>query len=161
MSESQTPSQEKRKSKTVCVEDPALTMVEPDTVTPSQFFDKGLADCSLVPEKRLMLAVLEDAIASFQRNTIQTKKKLTESGEEFDVELWLESDDMSWPFSFASICQALNMEPEYLRKGLSSWKDRAATQTSAGQIYRFPFRRVNGRRHSINAKRERRRVRAS
>ncbi len=158
MNQSQPDTQEKRKSKTVCVEDPALTMVEPDTVTPAQFFDKGLADCSLVPEKRLMLAVLEDAIASFQRNTIQ-EKKTADASEELDVDAWLDSDDMTWPFSFMSICQALNMEPEYLRKGLSNWRDRAATQKSAGQVYRFPFRRVNGRRHSINAKRERKRVR--
>lgn len=163
MQESQTDTQQTqqaRKSRTVCVEDPALTMVEPDTVTPSQFFDKGLTDCSLVPEKRLMLAVLEDAIASFQRNTIQ-EQKTAEASDELDVDAWLDSDDLSWPFSFASICQALNMEPEYLRKGLSNWRDRAATQKSAGQVYRFPFRRVNGRRHSINAKRERKRIRHS
>jgi len=66
---------------------------------------------------------------------------------------------MSWPFSFASICQALDMEPEYLRRGLKTWRDRAAQQGAKGQVYRFPFRRVNGRRHSINAKRERRKVR--
>ncbi len=148
----------KRESKTVCVEDPALTMVEPDTVTPAQFYDRSTGECGLVPEKRLMLAVLEDAIASFQRNCIQPRQ--TENGaDDIDVEAWLESDDMSWPFSFASICQALNMEPEYLRKGLSHWRRRAVTQNATGQVYRFPFRRVNGRRHSINAKRERRRMR--
>ena len=75
------------------------------------------------------------------------------------METWLDSDDMSWPFSFASICQALDMEPEYLRRGLRYWRDRAAQQGTKGQVYRFPFRRVNGRRHSINAKRERRKVR--
>lgn len=149
---------EPRKSKTVCVEDPALTMVEPDTMTPLQFYDRIFAEASLVPEKRLMLAVLEDAIASFQRAFIQPRIAL-EEGEDFDVEEWLESDDMSWPFSFASICQALDMEPEYLRTGLRDWRSRAQREGMKGQIYRFPFRRVNGRRHSINAKRERKRIR--
>ena len=144
------------KSKTVCVEDPAVTMVEPDTMTPLQFFDRALTESTLVPEKRLMLAVLEDAIASFQRNFIQARH--SHDAEDYDVESWLESDDMSWPFSFASICQALDMEPEYLRRGLRSWRDRAESQGSRGQVYRFPFRRVNGRRHSINAKRERRKL---
>ncbi|HEY2772898.1 MAG TPA: hypothetical protein VGK20_02470 [Candidatus Binatia bacterium] len=149
---------EPRKSKTVCVEDPATTMVEPDTMTPLQFYDRIFAEASLVPEKRLMLAVLEDAIASFQRAFIQPKVML-EDAEDFDVEAWLQSDDMSWPFSFASICQALDMEPEYLRVGLADWRSRAQRDGMKGQVYRFPFRRVNGRRHSINAKRERRRVR--
>ena len=152
------PVQEQRKSKTVCVEDPALTMVEPDTMTPLQFYDRIFAEACLVPEKRLMLAVLEDAIASFQRAFIQPRIP-TEEFEDNDVEAWLDSDDMSWPFSFASICQALDMEPEYLRTGLRTWRERAQRSGMTGQVYRFPFRRVNGRRHSINAKRERKRIR--
>ena len=142
---------------TVCVADPATTMVEPDTLTPAQFFDRQFTESTLVPEKRLMLAVLEDAIASFQRNFIQPRQ--VDEGSEGDVESWLDSDDMSWPFSFASICEALDMEPEYLRRGLRNWRDRTASQNVSGQVYRFPFRRVNGRRHSINAKRERHKAR--
>jgi hypothetical protein len=157
MSEATKSTQEPRKSRTVCVEDPAVTMVEPDTMTPSQFFDRVFTESTLVPEKRLMLAVLEDAIASFQRNFIQARA--TQEGDDGDVENWLASDDMTWPFSFASICQALDMEPEYLRRGLHSWRDRTERAGARGQVYRFPFRRVNGRRHSINAKRERRKVR--
>lgn len=149
--------EQKRKSRTVCVEDPAITMVEPDTMTPSQFFESVFAESSLVPEKRLMLAVLEDAIASFQRNFIQSRS--TDDSNDCEVEVWLDSDDMSWPFSFASICQALDMEPEYLRRGLQSWRSRAEHQGAQGSVYRFPFRRVNGRRHSINAKRERKKTR--
>lgn len=43
MSEQQkTETVEPRKSRTVCIEDPALTMVEPDTVSPAQFFTRPL-----------------------------------------------------------------------------------------------------------------------
>lgn len=133
-------------------------MVEPDTMTPLQFYDRIFAEASLVPEKRLMLAVLEDAIATFQRAAIQPNAA-TDDSDDFDVEAWLESDDMGWPFSFASICQALDMEPDYLRTGLARWRSNAQREGIKGQVYRFPFRRVNGRRHSINAKRERKRVR--
>lgn len=157
MNEVRKSTEEKPKSRTVCVEDPAVTMVEPDTMTPSQYFERIFTESTLLPEKRLMLAVLEDAIASFQRNFIQQRG--TSETEDFDVETWLDSDDMSWPFSFASICQALDMEPEYLRRGLKTWRDRAQEAGTSGQVYRFPFRRVNGRRHSINAKRERRKIR--
>ncbi len=148
---------ERPRSKTVCVEDPAITMVEPDTMTPYQYFERMFAESTLVPEKRLMLAVLEDAIASFQRNFINSRNR--GEADDNDVEAWLNSDDMSWPFSFASICQALDMEPEYLRRGLRSWRERTQQADVKGQVYRFPFRRVNGRRHSINAKRERKKTR--
>jgi hypothetical protein len=154
---------EQPRKKTVCVEDPAVTMVEPDTMTPLQFFDRIFAEASLVPEKRLMLAVLEDAIAAYQRAYVQPREDeepvVAAPPEEHDVEAWLASDDMSWPFSFASICQALDMEPDYLRGGLARWREKAKREGMTGQTYRFPFRRVNGRRHSINAKRERKRSR--
>lgn len=149
----------KRPSRTVCVEDPATTMVAPDTMTPFQYYDRIFAEASLVPEKRLMLAVLEDAIAAFQRAYVQPRSSAEGQPSEQDVEAWLKSRDISWPFSFESICQALDMEAEYLRNGLLSWRDTAQREGAAGQVYRFPFRRVNGRRHSINAKRERKRNR--
>ena len=133
MNEVRKSTEEKPKSRTVCVEDPAVTMVEPDTMTPSQYFERIFTESTLLPEKRLMLAVLEDAIASFQRNFIQQRG--TSETEDFDVETWLESDDMSWPFSFASICQALDMEPEYLRRGLKTWRDRAYAEFSQQALW--------------------------
>jgi hypothetical protein len=148
-----------RPSRTVCVQDPATTMVAPDTMTPFQYYDRIFAEASLVPEKRLMLAVLEDAIAAFQRAYVQPDDEVDGKPSEQDVEIWLKSRDISWPFSFESICQALDMEAEYLRNGLLRWRDKAQRDGAAGQVYRFPFRRVNGRRHSINAKRERKRNR--
>ena len=155
MSKQEAPSSEKRPSKTVCVEDPTVTMVEPDTVTPLQFYDKAMAEAALIPEKRLMLAVLEDAIASFQRAYIESSPG---GDEQASIDAWLESHDSTWPFAFEAICQALEMEPQYLRDGLRGWRDRATQDGSRGKGYRFPFRRVNGRRHSINMKRERNRT---
>jgi len=31
---------------------------------------------------------------------------------------WIDSDEEEWLFSFISICQAFQIEPDYLRKGL-------------------------------------------
>ena len=41
--------------------------LEPETILPSQFFDRVQIDASLQPEKRLMLAVLEDAVDCYQK----------------------------------------------------------------------------------------------
>src|SRR5262245_43941653 len=41
--------------------------LEPESVLPSQYFSQAAVDASLQPEKRLMLAVLEDAVGTFQK----------------------------------------------------------------------------------------------
>src|SRR5205814_431054 len=43
------------------LDEPGGPGLEPETILPSQFFDRFQIDASLQPEKRLMLAVLEDA----------------------------------------------------------------------------------------------------
>lgn len=135
------------------VEDRTPSLLQPDTLVPSQYFDSVGSDAAFQPEKRLMLAVLEEAIATFQRHV--TSK--TDHGQQLvdDVESWADGADADWPFSFENICAALDIEPDFLRSGLMRWKERHADATENGTaIYRFPFRRVNGRRHSITGPRE-------
>src|SRR6185436_19802844 len=47
-------------------EERSSTPLEPDTLVPAQYFDRVGSDAAFQPEKRLMLAVLEEAIATFQ-----------------------------------------------------------------------------------------------
>ena len=101
-----------------------------------------------------MLAVLEEAIATFQRHVsseTRRSKRLVE-----DVEEWVNGTPEESPFSFDNICAALDLEPQYLRTGLARWKavEQRKHQAGAPAVYRFPFRRVNGRRHSITGPRE-------
>ena len=49
--------------------------LEPETILPSQFFDRFQIDASLQPEKRLMLAVLEDAVGTFQKYVTATGRR--------------------------------------------------------------------------------------
>ena len=64
-----------------------------------------------------------------------------------EAESWIQSTDTSWPYSFENICAALKFEPDTLRKGLENWRKERMNGRSG--LYRFPFRRVNGKRHSI------------
>jgi hypothetical protein len=136
--------------RSVAVEERTSSPLEPDTLVPSQYFDKVGSDAAFQPEKRLMLAVLEEAIATFQRHVLSDNSRSQRLVEE--VEQWADGADADWPFSFENICDALDIEPEFLRNGMTRWK---AQQTESGSsVYRFPFRRVNGRRHSISGPRE-------
>jgi hypothetical protein len=129
----------------------ATVKMEPETVLPAQFFTGFHVDASLQPEKRLMLAVLEDAVGTFQKYATaggRRGRRLFAEAEE-----WFAAEDDGWPFAFTSICQALGFDPEYLRRGLARWRDQQVAQgEEAARIVRFPFRRVNGRRHSITGR---------
>ena len=125
--------------------------VEPETVLPSQFFSGVQLDSSLQPEKRLMLAVLEDAVGTFQKYANAPGRRARRMFA--DVEDWIGVDEPAWPFSFVNVCQALGLEPRYLRAGLRRWRERQHTLgLRAPNVVRFPFRRVNGRRHSITGR---------
>jgi hypothetical protein len=125
--------------------------LEPETILPSQYFDHVQLDASLQPEKRLMLAVLEDAVGTFQKCVTAPGRR----GQRLfaEAEEWFASDATDWPFGFQNVCQALGLEPSYIRAGLWRWRDaqRGPTPVSA-KVVRFPFRRVNGRRHSITGR---------
>ena len=71
---------------------------------------------TLDPEKRLMLAILEDAVKSFQASSMAESESST-------VEDWILHDDAEWPFSFDNVCEFLEIDPYYLRRGLLRWKN--------------------------------------
>jgi hypothetical protein len=119
---------------------------EPETILPSQLLDKSHLGAALQPEKRLMLAVLEDAVASFQRTALATGRIPTR--EFAEVRSWFERDDDSWPYSFTNICHMLGFEPSYLRSGLDRWLAGRRQLALAGKVVpmRYAFRRISGSR---------------
>jgi hypothetical protein len=125
--------------------------LEPETILPSQFFERFRIDASLQPEKRLMLAVLEDAVGTFQKFATASGRRGRRLFAE--AEEWFTSEDGTWPFAFHNICQALGLEPSYIRSGLRRWRSaQEAGGVESAKVVRFPFRRVNGRRHSITGR---------
>jgi hypothetical protein len=133
------------------VEEHASATLEADLIVPSQFFDRIKAEHSSQPEKRLMLAVMEDAVATFQKSVAgatRRQRRLLKETEE-----WINSHDTAWAFSFENICTALDIEPDYLRSGLKRWKGTllAQRQQQDPTGSHSPFRRVSGRRHALSA----------
>jgi hypothetical protein len=130
-------------------EETVANLFGPAVILPAQFTEQMGAKQSDRGEKRLMLAVLEEAVATYQRN-VDAK---TRHGQRVfrEAEEWIRTTDSHWPFAFENICHALEIEPEFLRRGLEGWKQRQLNSASSGaRVYRFPFRRVNGRRSSIS-----------
>ena len=85
-----------------------------DIPIPEQHFDQFHEPSQIQPEKRLMFAVLLDAVECFQKYAGHEANRLFK-----DTDEWIFEDDPECPFSFINICEAVGMDPEYLRKGLS------------------------------------------
>lgn len=76
----------------------------------------------LEPERRLMLAVLDDAILCFQRYLHPKggkEKKLHQH-----AVTWIFDPSDHGVFSFENICETCGLDPDYLRMGLLKWQER-------------------------------------
>ena len=122
----------------------AAIALEPDTILPVQLVGSCRLDASAMPEKRLLLAVLEDAVITFQRYTTSTRRR----GQRLfrEAEAWILSDDVDWTCSFQNVCDVLGLDTEYLRRGLLAWRDRQRGAHTVPAPYRHPFRRLSGSR---------------
>ena len=97
-------------------------LFEPDTLLPIQYFEAMRRKHLLEGEKRLILSVLEDAVECFMKCIDSTTNK----GQRLfrDADDWINLEDKHWVFSFDNVCEMLDIEPEYLRRGLQRWKER-------------------------------------
>lgn len=97
--------------------DTALAFIEPtDSGVLEDLFKKITRD----GEKRLMLAILENATEDFQKYALATDKRRRQLFQ--DAEEWIfDSEDHSL-FSFENICEHLQLDPEYMRQGFRRWK---------------------------------------
>ena len=86
-------------------EEKIASLFQPDMLLSAQYFENLRRRTHFEPEKRLMLALLEDAINCYQDNLISRsgkKKRLFE-----DTEQWVLRTDGDWIFSFDNVCDAL------------------------------------------------------
>ena len=93
----------------------------PDLLTPTQYFDSKRRDSGDDPLKRLMMAVLQDAIRCYQdgeKSGSALKRK-----QFIEVKDWIFDECSRGPFSFVVVCEVLGLVPEYLRFGLARWQN--------------------------------------
>src|SRR5262245_12660312 len=90
------------------------SLFEPDTLVAAQYFGNLRRKTLLDPEKRLMLAILEDAINCYQDHLLSQRSKARR--------FFTEAEE--WIFSFRNICETLGFNPEYVRQGLLRWKEK-------------------------------------
>lgn len=96
------------------------------------------------PRNRLMLAVLEEALVTFQRGLNSPKAELRQQFHE--VDRWVASADIDWPFSFENVCGCLHIDPDYIRDGLQQLKRSALKSGKLAPQTRLRRERIYDRR---------------
>ncbi len=109
------------------LEETKVSLLQPDPSVPFQYLETHQKRSLVEPEKELMLAVLEDAIACMQKYLLAQKDK--EKRLFRDAQDWILVKDSDWPFSFENICFHLGIDPNYLRSGLIRPKKKAASRS--------------------------------
>jgi hypothetical protein len=117
------------------MEERVTSLFQPDTLLPDQYLDTFRRKLYLEPEKKLMLAILEDAIACFQKYAFarDSKGKALFS----EAEEWIQEGTAGGIFAFDSVCEVLGLNPSYLRQGLVTWKKNALAARSPAKVYRL------------------------
>ena len=91
-------------------------ILEPDIFLPSQFYGSGGLSRQLEGEKRLMIAVLKDAVECLDKYR-SARNSAGRCQYQSAIE-WVQDTGTDWLFSFTNICDLLGFDPGYLREML-------------------------------------------
>jgi hypothetical protein len=105
------------------------SLFQPDTLLGEDYAANFRRKIPLEPERILLLAILEDGVRCYQENLFITGGKRRALFDE--AKEWLFSDDADWFCSFVSICTMLNLDANYIRRGLRQWE--ALARKGAGK----------------------------
>jgi hypothetical protein len=126
-----------------------------DIILPSQYF-ASLGSAGLSGEQRLMLAVLVDAINVLQSwqggSSVRKRRNFAEAAQ------WVNTRGASHPFSFDSVCDALEIDSELLRSRLRILTVRLGTSIRRVVVARLRLKELSRSQH-MTANRLRRRER--
>jgi hypothetical protein len=106
----------------------------PDILTPGQYYEGAHRDD---PEteaiKRLMFAVLADAVRCFQTYC----RAQNRSGRRmfYEAKGWIWDRNSEGPFTFEAICETLEIEPERLRRGLREWRGHRSCEINSSSVH--------------------------
>jgi hypothetical protein len=117
------------------------TPLVPDSVLPAQFQPAG-RPAGARGERALMLAVLEDAIRCLEERRRSVRSEPRRLARE--AEAWIRSD-IERPFSFVSVCDALDIPARELRAVLLAWRRAPRPTPGARGNYRLNLRAVRRR----------------
>lgn len=81
------------------------------------------------PACHLLWAAMENGIDEYMRYHTATSRR----GQRLfrEAEDWIMQDNPRWLYSFVSICHVLGLDPDYLRSGLRSWREKHSSLSAS------------------------------
>ena len=115
----------------VDIREMVASLFQPDVLLPAQYLEGTKNKNEAMPEKDLMLALLEDAVCCFQKYLLVSNRK----GRIFfkEAEGWIFDEVNNGVFCYRNICDILDIDADYLRLGLIRWKEKRL----AAQVYKL------------------------
>jgi hypothetical protein len=118
------------------------SLPESDVILPAQYFDVCRRTAYLdTGIHRLMLTVLEDGIRCWQEGIDSFSRRKSRLA--FHDNEWIFGEIQDGPFAFETICEALGIDPEWLREGLRRWREaggaRIPRRSPCEQLTRMPL----------------------
>lgn len=110
-------------------------ILEPDIFLPSQFYGSGGLSRQLEGEKRLMIAILKDAVECLEKyrgSSVSTGQIQYENALQ-----WVQDNGTEWLFSFNNICDLLGFDSDYLRDVLLK-REGKSSKVARRNIVSFP-----------------------
>lgn len=107
----------------------AAGLFEDDTTAPLEFLEISRRKDHPEPEKKLMFALLTDAVFCFQHYLDarqRSRKKLFVAADQ-----WIFATEGEGLYAFESVCEHLDIDPNYLRGRLRRWKERKLAELGA------------------------------
>src|SRR5208282_4634995 len=106
---------------------------ESETILPVQFFGRGSNSGRTESIMRLMCAVLEDAVRCFERDL--RARSVSQRRRFLEAEDWLfRHSESAGLFSFESVCEVLDIDPDRLRRALWRWRETTLSTESPGKL---------------------------
>jgi hypothetical protein len=112
--------------------------LQSDAILPVQFHPARRGTSDTEPVRRLMFAILVDAVRCFQANVSARaafRRRLF-----WEARLWIFSEKGGGPFSFDTVCDALDVDPRGLRRWLLDWREKRLGGGKVRVIRRAPIR---------------------
>lgn len=91
-------------------------LVSVDPIVAQSLFGSSSINGPVSAERELMVAVLSDAIECYWK--YQNSKKRSAIRLYHDAKNWLFADNETIPFSFRNVCETLQLDPGYIRRGV-------------------------------------------
>src|SRR5918992_4799036 len=91
-------------------------ILEPDTMLPFQFYGKTQLSGQVDGQRKLMLAILQDAVECLEK--YRTSKSSVHQELYQNALNWVRDPGADWLFCFTNVCDFLGFDPTFMRESL-------------------------------------------